>query len=273
MATTLSGKVQPASRKRRVSRSWDGRTSMDAPILRSCAQWLYCTDQYSNDPSRRSTLAAPAPRLASSSSRTPGRPKDPVKRNAIRRAAGELFLERGFERTSMDAVAEAAGVSKNTVYSHFDSKEALFRGVIAHEVDKATQLASATVPDAFPLHHALMLLGGTYQKLLLDDKAVRMFRVVIGESTSHPRVAELFAEAVPAATQTVFERLIQVRHDRGELMVDDVSKAATLLQTMISGNHHMQLLMNLPAPTGAELKEQLERAVETFLAAYARKRS
>ena len=56
----------------------------------------------------------------------PGRPKDPEKRNAILEAAMQLFPSRGYDGVSMDALAQAAGVSKLTVYSHFEDKEALF---------------------------------------------------------------------------------------------------------------------------------------------------
>ena len=46
----------------------------------------------------------------------------------------ELFLTEGFERTSMDSIAQAAGVSKQTVYSHFANKDDLFRSCIAAKV-------------------------------------------------------------------------------------------------------------------------------------------
>ena len=62
-----------------------------------------------------------APRTAS-----PGRPMDPEKRAAVLEAAKALFLARGYDGTSMDAVAQAAGVSKLTVYSHFQDKDTLF---------------------------------------------------------------------------------------------------------------------------------------------------
>jgi AcrR family transcriptional regulator len=53
-----------------------------------------------------------------------------AKRDAILKGAKAVFLKRGFEGTSMDAVALRAGVSKMTVYRHFGSKESLFAGVI-----------------------------------------------------------------------------------------------------------------------------------------------
>src|SRR4051812_7291322 len=56
----------------------------------------------------------------------PGRPKDLEKGAAILEAAKRLFTTQGFDGTSMDQIAAAAGVSKLTVYSHFGDKENLF---------------------------------------------------------------------------------------------------------------------------------------------------
>ena len=61
----------------------------------------------------------------------PGRPKDLAKRQSILDAAKILFLSKGFASTSMDAVANLAGVSKLTVYSHFTDKETLFSAYLA----------------------------------------------------------------------------------------------------------------------------------------------
>ena len=56
---------------------------------------------------------------------TPGRPKDMAKRQSILDVAKCLFLELGYEGSSMDSIALAAGVSKLTVYNHFNDKETL----------------------------------------------------------------------------------------------------------------------------------------------------
>src|SRR5215467_4416620 len=60
------------------------------------------------------------------------------KRRAILEAAGAAFLEHGYRGTSMDAVAAAAGVSKQTVYQHFGDKQRLFRELIEATVQAAS---------------------------------------------------------------------------------------------------------------------------------------
>jgi AcrR family transcriptional regulator len=50
--------------------------------------------------------------------------------NDLREAALRLFLDRGYDATSMDAIAKAAGTTKVTVYARFQSKEELFSSVL-----------------------------------------------------------------------------------------------------------------------------------------------
>jgi len=54
-----------------------------------------------------------------------------VKREAILEGAVKVFTANGFDASSMDRIAEVAGVSKRTVYNHFPSKEMLFQAIVA----------------------------------------------------------------------------------------------------------------------------------------------
>ena len=77
-----------------------------------------------------------------------GRPKSEAKAEAILHAASELFLSQGFQGTSMDAVAKRAGVSKQTVYSHFANKEELFKACIGAKVAGYGFDSAAMVEDS-----------------------------------------------------------------------------------------------------------------------------
>ena len=58
------------------------------------------------------------------------------RRPQILDAALELFLEHGYEGTSMQAVADHAGVTKPVIYSAFESKDALFRALLEREEEE-----------------------------------------------------------------------------------------------------------------------------------------
>ena len=57
------------------------------------------------------------------------------KGEAIAQAALRLFLRDGYERTSVDAIAAEAGVSKRTIYNRYGDKENLFRSVLQDTYD------------------------------------------------------------------------------------------------------------------------------------------
>src|SRR5580658_8576833 len=74
-----------------------------------------------------------------------------LKRSLIAQAALRLFLRDGFSRTSVDAIAEEAGVSKRTIYNHYGDKENLFLSVIrdtyATMIDVVVELMEKYLTD------------------------------------------------------------------------------------------------------------------------------
>src|SRR5215475_859122 len=83
--------------------------------------------------SGRGRLQPGTGRSPSGRGRPPGGSED--KRAAIVQATLELFLRDGYARTSVDAIAAEAGVSKRTVYNHYGDKENLFLSVIGDTYD------------------------------------------------------------------------------------------------------------------------------------------
>jgi AcrR family transcriptional regulator len=77
------------------------------------------------------------------SSRAPGSPQ----REAILMAATATFLRYGFKKTSMDDVAQAAGVSRQGVYLYFETKDVLFRQTLQHLMSRLVSNARAAAED------------------------------------------------------------------------------------------------------------------------------
>ncbi|UJS22841.1 TetR/AcrR family transcriptional regulator [Thiothrix winogradskyi] len=121
----------------------------------------------------------------------------PITNPVVLEAAGQLFLEKGFGATSMEAVAQRAGVSKQTLYSHFGGKDDLFKHVVANKVDHY-DLAAIGRTLTWDLQHDLHALGKLFLSLLLDAEAVAMMRVVISEAHQNPRIAEMFYAMGPS---------------------------------------------------------------------------
>ena len=114
------------------------------------------------------------------------------KRRAIVDAARTLFLRRGYAGTSMDDVAAAAAVSKQTVYKNFADKQRLFTEVITGDIAR-TEQEGATLPDgirdAADLETALRAFARQHVADVLHPDLVRMRRVVLGEAERFPELA------------------------------------------------------------------------------------
>lgn len=66
-------------------------------------------------------------------------------KEAILKAAGIVFAENGYEATSLEAIAAEAGVTKATVYYHFDSKEAIYGAVLTRYLVEALETVQAHI--------------------------------------------------------------------------------------------------------------------------------
>ena len=137
----------------------------------------------------------------------PGRPKSTEKADAIRNAAIDLFMVDGMERTSMDAIAAAAGVSKQTVYSHFKSKDDLFRTCVVSKVE-TYGLDPSSIPAGDGVDRLLSHIGRAYLTLLSDPGVTRMFRLMASEADTHAATVKSFHESGPIATTRNITRLL-----------------------------------------------------------------
>jgi AcrR family transcriptional regulator len=72
------------------------------------------------------------------------------RREAILDAARSAFAERGFHETSLDSVAERAGVSKALLYEHFSSKRELYVSMLEMHVHELVERISGAVAGAEP---------------------------------------------------------------------------------------------------------------------------
>ncbi len=204
--------------------------------------------------------------ITEAASARPGRPKSRQKRDAIRQAAVQLFMSEGLQRTSMDAVAAAAGVSKQTVYSHFESKDALFRECVRTKVADYG-LEAETIPPERPAAEALHAFGRQFLELLQDQEVLSMFRLLAGECPSYPSIARVFYEAGPAQNCEFLGSLLSRFAERGELVVDNPPEAASLLVAMFKAHYFLELLLRVRETIDpAELERHLERTVQRFLA-------
>ena len=199
----------------------------------------------------------------------PGRPKDLAKRQAILEAAKELFLTHGYASTSMDAVATAAGVSKLTVYSHFNDKETLFEAAIVATCQAQLPGLIFELPEGVPLEQVLLNIGRGFQVLINSDHSVKLHRLIIAQGHQDPKLGQIFFEAGPLRVLRETEALLRRADERGLLRIANPCTAAEHFFCLLKGGANFRLLLGYAPPLEAEAAEaHVQEVVELFMRAY-----
>ncbi|MGW6418879.1 TetR/AcrR family transcriptional regulator [Streptomyces sp. NPDC055055] len=195
------------------------------------------------------------------------------KRQAVVRAARDLFLREGFG-VGMDAIAAEAGVSKVTVYNHFGSKEALFTAVVAGALDEPLQTGAddpdlTRLADAEDLRAALVEAGRAWALAVRTDDEGRALRTLLAtELHRFPELGRAWRAHGPAGHHPAVADALRTLADRGRLDVPDLEVAVLQLYALLV---FPQMVFE---QYGAELTEELSErlvvdGVEMFLLRYA----
>lgn len=160
----------------------------------------------------------------------PDRQKSAGKAEAILEGARREFLEHGYAAASMDRIAAAAGVSKATVYSHFQDKERLFTALIqrlAQEKYRAvfTPQGSQTLQGE-PSIVLRRLATNMLNILMSDQQLVAFVRLILGESGRFPELARTFVRSID---KPAIDALSQYLASRSELKLPDPEATARVV--------------------------------------------
>ena len=196
------------------------------------------------------------------------------KHRAIQRAGTELFLRLGYGSASMDLIAAEAGVSKQTVYNHFHSKEALFKAIIA-DLSEA-MMAPLVVRDAEKSTPDRLLrgLGRDFLALMLRPSSLALYRLIVAESARFPELgAAIYAVGAGRLIAMLADYLAWEARN-GRLAVAEPELAAEQFIGMLTGRVQLRALLGAcDTPDEGELQRRVEHAVSSFLALYAPLRS
>jgi AcrR family transcriptional regulator len=148
-------------------------------------------------------------------------------RDHILWTAKNAFIEMGFERTSMDAVAARAETSKRTLYAYFETKDKLFLAVV--DLVRDLYLGNIKTPDHYSddTAEAITLFCGRFQQMLLWESILRTCRLGITE-----------ADRLPDASAQYYETFFLATHERlgtfiAERLNLETSAAVAVAQDLI----------------------------------------
>jgi len=197
------------------------------------------------------------------------------KRAAVLEAAAKVFLSGGYLGASMDEIADLAGVSKQTIYTYFSNKEALFAAMasaLSNEASDRVQNSVAEFGEDDDLEGYLVGYAVRQLEVVLTPRILQLRRLVIGEVGRFPELGAALYAGGPgraiASLAATFERLA----DRGALSVHNPLLAATQFNWLIMSAplNRTMLLGDGAIPRSKELREHAREGVRMFLAAYSR---
>jgi TetR/AcrR family transcriptional repressor of mexJK operon len=174
-----------------------------------------------------------------------------IKVQQIRHAAKTLFLKHGFDGVSTNVLAKAAGVSKETLYSRYENKEAVFADVLEYLIGRGqTSLwETSELRTQADLEQELRRFCADLSARLMQRDYLELARVVIAETPRLPHLGEIFRQTVPHRALQSAEALLVAARDAG--LIADVDFAAAA--RMVVGPLVIQVLLNglLVAPVNA----------------------
>ncbi len=188
------------------------------------------------------------------------------KRQAILDAAKRAFITHGYSGTSVEAIAEAAPVSKPTLYNHFKSKQELFSAVIAGQCESLLSTLSGVQTELSDPVAGLKAIAGAFVDLVYADEAMQLYRLIIAEQQHFPELGALVYRSGPEPVLQQVSSYLADLHARGILSIDDIETASRLFFGMLKGDEHFRCLLGLQSGLGEAAKQRLiDAAVSLFL--------
>jgi TetR/AcrR family transcriptional regulator, mexJK operon transcriptional repressor len=184
--------------------------------------------------------------------------------------ATRLFMERGFDGTSIDAVAEAAGVSKPTVYARYRDKRALFAAVLRGRIRRwlapvsAAAEAQATEANPKSIKTTLHELSRHMVAYTLAPEAGAVQRILSAQAIQFPELAKLANEEGWLRAVRGVSSILRQSAARDHIKVDDPELAADMFLNLVLGHGKRLSLYGIATdPTTAE--RHRKAAVDFFL--------
>lgn len=146
------------------------------------------------------------------------------KREQILQGAMQVFLSQGYASTSMDRVAAAAGVSKQTIYSYFQDKQGLFTALIERvTIDRMQHIFRAEELSDEP--ELLRYFAESFLQKMANPEFLSLLRIIISESARFPELANLYTRTVIQRGRSILTDYFQ-RHP--ELRIADPEATAQI---------------------------------------------
>ncbi len=193
-----------------------------------------------------------------------------LNRERVLRAATVAFTLDGY-RASIDRIAQRAGVAKQTVYSHFPSKEELFKEVVRELTTRIlVQLEGGEQMRDDDLRAGLLRFALAFRSRVLHADGIALFRTLAAEIPRFPALARAIYAGGPGETVRGLARYLEKAMAAGHLRRDDPQFAAEVLLGMLVGHDRVKRLFGVARFNARSDARRAARIVDGFLRMYSR---
>ncbi|MET0586923.1 MAG: TetR/AcrR family transcriptional regulator [Novosphingobium sp.] len=195
--------------------------------------------------------------------RRPGRPT--LSNEELLDKALDLFLEQGFERTSIDAITAAAGMAKRTVYARYGDKTTLFKAALKRAIDEwivpVERLREAEVDG---LEDTLLAIGQILIANIMSPAGLRLLRLTNSESGRMPEIGAYNLKLGTEPTLAYLADLFRRHLGRGSGGFPEGEEAAMAFLNLVVGGPSNAAAWGVSL-TPADVDHQLRYSVNLFL--------
>jgi AcrR family transcriptional regulator len=191
------------------------------------------------------------------------------KRREIVKVASDLFMENGFDRTSMSMISEKVGGSKATLYGYFHSKEGILQEVLVYDVtEEADRLMNQFLSEK-DLRNGLVKLGVAYLTRRLSPAPIANVRMVATQPNGSEIGKRFYETVFRPAWQRLADRFKQMM-DEGILKRADPWITAMQWKGLCEWDMFEKRLFGaVPGPDPKEIMTAATHAADSFLKLYA----
>lgn len=153
----------------------------------------------------------------------------------------DLFLENGYERTSMEGIAAAVGMAKRTVYAQYSDKKTLFMASLKRAIDDwivPVEILRAAETDDF--EETLQSIGRILVANIITEEGLRLLRITNAEANRMPEISQYTFQQGTGPTLAYLSELFLRRSPRAIALEDAHEAALVFLYLVVGGPASMK---------------------------------
>jgi AcrR family transcriptional regulator len=181
-----------------------------------------------------------------------GRPRDPEVDEAVLDAAFQLLVDLGYESVSIEAIAQAAGVSKNAIYRRWPDKAAVVLDAVRHGAGHPAQVLTDTGDIRVDMTALLSSMAARAR-----DVDGRLVTELAADITRHPELADAIRERVLRPQREMLAARVRRAVESGQLPPDTDAELLVALGPALL--HHRLIVDGVPPD-----QDYVERIVAQF---------